>query len=146
MLTDIGSEYKSKMFAEACQKLDVKRVFTQPNTPQTNGKAERFIQTLLCECAYARTYRSSVQRNLVLEPFLHMYNWHRPHRGINGFSPGEKPQQSRVYTLLAKFLFSESEGNLRRKVSTHKNKWQNDDESVKVCAIITDRNQKNRTD
>ncbi len=87
VLTDNGSGYKSKMFAEACEALTIKHSFTQPYTPQTNGKAERFIQTLLREWAYARTYTSSVQRNMFLEPFLHMYNWHRPHRGINGFSP-----------------------------------------------------------
>ena len=45
VLTDNGSGYKSKMFAEACQTLNVKHIFTKPYTPQTNGKAERFIQT-----------------------------------------------------------------------------------------------------
>ena len=87
VLTDNGSGYRSKIFAEACQTLNVKHIFTKPYTPQTNGKAERFIQTLLREWAYARTYTSSDQRNMFLDPFLHMYNWHRPHRGINGFSP-----------------------------------------------------------
>ena len=87
VLTDNGSGYRSKMFAEACQTLNVKHIFTKPYTPQTNGKAERFIQTLLREWAYARTYTSSEQRNMFLDLFLHMYNRHRPHRGINGFSP-----------------------------------------------------------
>ena len=87
VLTHNGSGYKSKMFAEACKTLNLKHVSTQPQMPQTNGKAERFIQTLRREWADARTYSSSVQRNLFLESFLHMYNWHRPHRGINGFSP-----------------------------------------------------------
>ena len=87
VLTDNGSGYRSKKFADACETLGLKHSFTQPYTPQTNGKAERFIQTLLREWAYARTYKSSEQRNMFLEPFLHMYNWHRPHRGINGLSP-----------------------------------------------------------
>ena len=87
VLTDNGSGYRSKMFAEACQTLNVNHVFTKPYTPQTNGKAERFIQTLLRKWACTRTYTSSVQRNMFLETFLHMYNWQRPHRGINGFSP-----------------------------------------------------------
>ena len=87
VLTDNGSGYKSKMFKEACQTLNVEHVFTKPCTPETNGKAERFIQTLQREWAYGRTYTSSEQRNMFLEPFLHMYNWYRPHRGINGFSP-----------------------------------------------------------
>ena len=95
VLTDNGSGYKSKMFAEACQTLNVKHIFTKPYTPQTNGKAERFIQTLLRVWAYARTYTSSEQRNLFLEPFLHMYNWHRPHRGINGFAPVCRLEQNR---------------------------------------------------
>ena len=87
VLTDNGSGYKSKKFSEACATLNVKHVFTQPYTPKTNGKAERFIQTLKREWAYARTYSSSDQRNMFLESFLHMYNWHRPHRGINRVSP-----------------------------------------------------------
>ena len=87
VLTDNCSGYKSKKFADACDTLNLKHIFTQPYTPQTNGKVERFIQTLLREWAYVRTYKSSEQRNMFLEPFLHMYNWHRPHSGIDGKSP-----------------------------------------------------------
>ena len=87
VLTDNGSGYKLKQFKEACEILNVKHVLNQPNTPQTNGTAERFIQTFMREWAFARTYTSSEQRNLFLEPFLHKYNWHRPNRGINGFAP-----------------------------------------------------------
>ena len=99
VLTDNGSGYKSKKFAEACKRLNVKHVFTKPYTPRTNGKAERFIQTLLREWAYARTYTSSEQRNMYLEPFLHMYNWHRPHRGINVLSPVCRLEKDR-YNLM----------------------------------------------
>ena len=74
VLTENGSGYRSKFFAEACQTLKVKYILTKPYTPQINGMAERFIQTLLREWAYARTYRSTDQRNMFLDPFLHMYN------------------------------------------------------------------------
>ena len=75
------------MFSEARQKLTVKHVFTKPYTRQTDGTAERSIRTLLQDRAYDRTYTSTEQRNMFLDPFLQMYNGHRPHRGINGFSP-----------------------------------------------------------
>lgn len=71
--TDNGSEYKSKMFAEACKTLSAKQVFTKPFTPQTNGKAERFMQTLLPEWVYPRTRSSSKQRNKFLKSFIHLY-------------------------------------------------------------------------
>ena len=86
VLTDNGSGYKSKMFAEAGQTMNVKHIFTKPYA-QTNVKAEGFILTLLRERACERTYTSYEQRNMFIEPFLHMYNWQRLHRGIIGFSP-----------------------------------------------------------
>ena len=64
VLTDNGSGYKSKQFKEAYETLKVKHVFSQPYLLQTNGKAERFIQTLLGEWAYARTYRDNVRKDL----------------------------------------------------------------------------------
>ena len=85
VLTDNGSGYKSKMFAEACQTINVKQIFTNPYTPQTKGKAERFIQTLLQEWTYARAY-TSYEQKYVSRIFLYMYNWHRPHRRLNCFS------------------------------------------------------------
>ena len=87
VLTDNGSGYKSKKFADACGTLNLKHIFTQPYTLQTNGKVERFIQTLLREWAYVRTYKSSERRKMFLKPFLHMYNWHRPHSGTDGKLP-----------------------------------------------------------
>lgn len=86
VLTDNGPAYRSHAFAQACRALGLKHRFTRPYTPQTNGKAERFIQTLLREWAYARTYRNSDQRSQELRPWLHQYNWHRPH-GSLGSSP-----------------------------------------------------------
>ncbi|MEW4459947.1 IS481 family transposase [Roseibium algicola] len=87
VMTDNGSCYKSKAFAKACKDLKIKHVRTKPYTPKTNGKAERFIQTALREWAYARAYETSDQRAAELPRWTHMYNWHRPHAGINDKTP-----------------------------------------------------------
>ena len=86
VLTDNGPAYRSRAFAQACRALGLKHRFTRPYTPRTNGKAERFIQTLIREWAYARTYQNSNERSQELRPWLHQYNWHRPH-GSLGSSP-----------------------------------------------------------
>lgn len=86
VLTDNGPAYRSRAMAEACRALGLKHRFTRPYTPRTNGKAERFIQTALREWAYARTYQNSQQRSQELRPWLHQYNWHRPHASL-GLSP-----------------------------------------------------------
>ena len=86
VLTDNGPAYRSHAFAAGCRALDLKHRFTRPYTPRTNGKAERFIQTALREWAYARSYNSSNPRNSELRPWLHQYNWHRPHASL-GLSP-----------------------------------------------------------
>ena len=83
LLTDNGSCYRSRLFSDACRRLAIRHRFTRPYTPRTNGKAERFIQTALREWAYARSYCSSEQRAVHLMPWLHDYNWHRPHGGIH---------------------------------------------------------------
>jgi transposase InsO family protein len=62
VMTDNGSCYKSRTFAEACRQLGIKHIRTKPYTPQTNGKAERFIQTALREWAYATAFDTSEQR------------------------------------------------------------------------------------
>jgi transposase InsO family protein len=87
VMTDNGSCYRSKAFASACRDLDLKHVRTRPYTPKTNGKAERFIQTALREWAYAVAYQTSDQRGAELPVWLHRYNWHRPHGGINFKTP-----------------------------------------------------------
>ena len=87
LLTDNGPAYRSLAFARACAELGLKHRFTRPYTPRTNGKAERFIQTALREWAYARAYDSSQHRNRDLLPWLHQYNWHRPHGGIGLAAP-----------------------------------------------------------
>lgn len=87
VLTDNGSCYKSRRFARLCRRLGLKHMYTRPYTPRTNGKAERFIQTALREWAYARSYENSEQRAEHLSPWLHQYNWHRPHASLNYLPP-----------------------------------------------------------
>jgi transposase InsO family protein len=87
VLSDNGSAYRSRVVAAACQALRVAQRWTRPYRPQTNGKAERFIQTLLREWAYGRPYFSSFARQAALPAWLHYYNWHRPHGGLHGRPP-----------------------------------------------------------
>jgi transposase InsO family protein len=87
LLTDNGSAFRSKHFAQACAELNIKHSFTRPYRPQTNGKAERFIQSALREWAYGFIYQNSVQRTEQLDAWIHHYNWHRPHQGIGGVAP-----------------------------------------------------------
>lgn len=87
VMTDNGACYKSHAFRDACADLGLKHIRTKPYTPKTNGKAERFIQTSLREWAYAQTYDSSDHRAAELPAWLHRYNWHRPHGGINSQTP-----------------------------------------------------------
>ena len=91
VMTDNGSCYKSFAFAKACKRLRIKHIRTKPYTPQTNGKAERFIQTALREWAYATAFDHSEQRRQALSPWLHRYNWHRPHASL-----GKNPHISRL--------------------------------------------------
>jgi transposase InsO family protein len=87
LLTDNGSAFRSKDFAAACQQLGMQHKFTRAYRPQTNGKAERFIQSALREWAYAFAYQHSAQRTQALDAWIHHYNWHRPHQGIHGVAP-----------------------------------------------------------
>jgi transposase InsO family protein len=95
VLTDNGSAFRSKRFARACRDLGLKHSFTRPYRPQTNGKAERFIQSALREWAYGIPYNHSSERAAMLERWIHQYNWHRPHMGINGLAPAARLAQSR---------------------------------------------------
>ena len=85
--SDNGSCYRSRAMRAAAAMLGLKHRFTRPYTPKTNGKAERFIQTSLREWAYAHAYAHSDQRAARLHPFLHNYNFHRPHHSLNLRSP-----------------------------------------------------------
>jgi transposase InsO family protein len=87
VMTDNGGCYISDAFAQALKELGLKHIRTKPYTPKSNGKAERFVQTTLREWAYAKPYPSSDQRAAELKPWLHRYNWHRPHGGIKDQTP-----------------------------------------------------------
>lgn len=91
VMTDNGSGYRSKLFRRLLDAFEIGHIFTRPYTPRTNGKAERFIQTMLREWAYAMKYRSSHHRGKTLWPWLHDYNWHRPHGSL-----GAKPPITRL--------------------------------------------------
>jgi transposase InsO family protein len=87
VMTDNGPCFCSLLFAQACHELQIRPIRTRIYTPRTNGKAERFIQTAIREWAYARLYQNSVDRLRHLAPWIHQYNWHRPHAGINQQPP-----------------------------------------------------------
>ena len=91
VMTDNGSAYISTAHAIACRALQVKHLRTRPRRPQTNGKAERFIRTLLGGWAYARIYASSAERCAALADWLDFYNRRRPHGAL-----GRQPPVSRL--------------------------------------------------
>ena len=86
VMTDNGSPYRSFAHAIACRQLKLKHIRTRPRRPQTNGKAERFIRTMLEGWAYGRIYASSAERERALQPWLDFYNRRRPH-GATGHKP-----------------------------------------------------------
>ena len=87
IMTDNGPCFCSDRFRDACQRLQMRHIRTRIYTPQTNGKAERFIQTAIREWAYARLYQNSEDRKQHLFPWIHDYNWHRPHASLNQLPP-----------------------------------------------------------
>ena len=87
LLTDNGTGYRSHRFREACQGAGLHHQRTRPYTPKTNGKAERFIQSMLREWAYGRLYRSSAERAKNLARWIRHYNEERPHASLNYLSP-----------------------------------------------------------
>jgi transposase InsO family protein len=94
VLTDNGSAYRSTVHAIACRILGLKHLRTRPRRPQTNGKAERFIRTLLSGWAYGAIYRSSTERTAALDGWLWHYNHERNHRAL-----GRKPPAARLAEL-----------------------------------------------
>ena len=94
LLTDNARVYRAGVFAAVCQRWTVRHRFTRPYRPQTNGKAERFIQTLLREWAYRRPYRSSARRTAALSPYLRFYNHRRPHASLGRRSPWTRFQEA----------------------------------------------------
>jgi transposase InsO family protein len=94
LLTDNAFVYRAGAFAAVCRRWAVRQRFTRPYRPQTNGKAERFIQTLLREWAYRRPYRSSARRTAALRPYLRFYNHRRPHASLGRRSPWMRFQEA----------------------------------------------------
>jgi transposase InsO family protein len=86
VMTDNGACYKSRRFRRLLRRVGLRHLRTRPYTPRTNGKAERLVQTVLREWAYARSYDSSAHRAQALPQWLHQYNWHRPHASL-GYQP-----------------------------------------------------------
>jgi transposase InsO family protein len=94
VLTDNGSAYRSSIHAIACRILHLKHLRTLSYRPQTNGKAERFIRTLLSGWAYGAIYDSSAERRAALDGWLWRYNHERPHGSL-----GRKPPAARLSEL-----------------------------------------------
>jgi transposase InsO family protein len=94
ILTDNAMVYRSGAFAAVCRRWLVRQRFTRPYRPQTNGKAERVIQTLLREWAYRVPYHSSAQRTAALRPYLRFYNHRRPHTSLGRRSPWMRFQEA----------------------------------------------------
>jgi len=95
VLTDNGSCYRSKDFQKRCKSLGIRHSRTRPYRPRTNGKAERFIQTILREWAYAKAYTSSRSRELALPRWLKYYNHVRPHGSLGCLPPMTRIEGSR---------------------------------------------------
>jgi transposase InsO family protein len=94
VMTDNGPSYLSVLHRLCCRMLGLRHLRTRPYRPQTNGKAERFIRTMLAEWAYAAIYRSSRERRAALEGFLWRYNFKRNHGSL-----GRKPPAARLAEL-----------------------------------------------
>ena len=98
LLTDNGSAYRSAVHAIACRVLGIRHLRTRPYRPQTNGKAERFIRTLLGGWAYGAIYRDSNERATALDGWLWTYNHRRRHQAI-----GRETPISRLNNLLRSY-------------------------------------------
>lgn len=94
LMTDNGNPYRSRDHALACSELGIRHLRTQVYRPRTNGKAERFIRTLLDGWAYRNVYRTSHERTAALAGFLDFYNHRRPHRSL-----ASRPPSSRLTEL-----------------------------------------------
>lgn len=94
LITDNGSAYRSTVHAIACRTLGIRHLRTRPYRPQTNGKAERFIRTMLGGWAYGAIYRDSHERNAALAGWLDFYNRRRPHGALS-----HKPPLARLNEL-----------------------------------------------
>jgi transposase InsO family protein len=98
LLTDNGSPYRSTVHAIACRAIGIRHLRTRPYRPQTNGKAERFIRTMLGGWAYGAIYATSAERTAALDGWIYRYNHHRRHSAI-----GRQPPISRLNNLLRNY-------------------------------------------
>jgi transposase InsO family protein len=94
VMSDNGPCYRATVHAAACRELRLKHLFTQPYRPRTNGKAERFIQTLQNRWAYGAIYGSSAERTRALSGWLTHYNYRRRHGAL-----AHKPPAARLAEL-----------------------------------------------
>ena len=98
VLTDNGSAYVSALHGLACRGLGIRHSRTRPYRPQTNGKAERFIRTLLAGWAYGALYGTSQERTAALDDWLHHYNHRRPHSALSHQPPATRTNPLGSYT------------------------------------------------
>jgi transposase InsO family protein len=90
IMSDNGPNYRSKVVAAFCAEHEIRQVFTRPYRPRTNGKAERFIQTMLREWAYTAVYTTSTHRARALPGWIDYYNHHRPHSALSHKTPASR--------------------------------------------------------
>jgi len=100
---DNGSAYRSTAHAIACRALGIRHLRTRPYRPQTNGKAERFIRTMINGWAWGAIYRSSAERNAALPGWLDFYNRRRPHGALSHQPPLSRLQQLSGNNLLGSY-------------------------------------------
>jgi transposase InsO family protein len=98
VMSDNGSAYISRVYAQTLRHLGLRHLRIKPGRPRTNGKAERLIQTLLNEWAYARVYGTSTERTAALPHYLERYNYRRPHGSL-----GHQPPASRLNNLVSNY-------------------------------------------
>ena len=98
VMSDNGAAYTSRVFGQTLAELGLRHLRTRPYRPRTNGKAERFIQTLQNEWAYGRIYGSSNERTKALPLYLERYNFRRPHGSLS-----HQPPASRLTNLVGNY-------------------------------------------
>jgi transposase InsO family protein len=99
LLSDNAKCYSSNSFTAMCEAENLRQSFTRPYTPQTNGKAERFIQTMKRRWAYRYVFRTSAMRAASLRPWITKYNHQRPHRSLGKKTPMQRLREARQQTV-----------------------------------------------
>jgi len=104
LMTDNGGAYRSTVHAIACRALKIRHIRTRPYRPRTNGKAERFIRTMLGGWAYGAIFRSSAERTAALSGWLEFYNWRRPHGSLSHKPPGARLGELKRNNLVGSYI------------------------------------------